>query len=441
MTVRDDPTHVTPRPVSRRAFLGAGTAAGVVGALGTAACGGDDAGDGQSPDRTLGGRPNTVAGLEDNIYTRLLGVRPHIGAHEHITTMGGSRMPPEVLEAIVEANEYFVDMNELTEAAGARVAELMGAEAAIVTSGGFAAMLLGSAACLTGTDMERIRALPDVTWTRRNCLIQTPHKFSYDHAYRAAGMTNVYVDSREEFVRRIDETVAMLPAVSAVERGSPIAPPRSMERSSPTPDSVILPEEMIRIGLEHEVPVMIDMASDLPPWDNLRRFIRLGADLVVISGGKGILGPQSTGILAGRADLIEAARIQNAPNDHIGRGMKIGKEEIIALVVALERAVRIDQAAEIEAWNDRARWLAGELEGLPGVVARYAPNNGGYGDVDLEWDQAVVPVEPQEFKRRLRDGTPSIVYDGTTVRTRQLRPGEDRLVADRLKALFAELRG
>ena len=188
-----------------------------------------------------------MAGLEDNIYTRLLGVRPHIGAHEHITTMGGSRMPPEVLEAIVEANEYFVDMDELTEAAGARVAELMGAEAAIVTSGGFASLLLGSAACLTGSDMDRMRALPNVTWEPRNCLIQTPHRFSYDHAHRAAGMTNVYVDSREEFISRIDGSVAMLPALSAIERGSPIAPPRSMERSSPTPDTVIVPEEMLSL--------------------------------------------------------------------------------------------------------------------------------------------------------------------------------------------------
>ena len=221
------------RPLTRRAFLGAGTAAGLAGAVG-AGC------DAEFSDSVgplgYGGRPNTAERLEDNIYTRLLGVRPHIGAHEHITTMGGSRMPPEVLEAMVEANEYFVDMNELTLAAGARVAELMGAEAAIVTAGGFASLLLGSAACLTGLDMDHIRALPDVDWARRHCLIQTPHRFSYDHAYRAAGMMNVYADSREEFLDRIDETVAMLPALSAVERGSPIAPPRPVERSSPTPD-------------------------------------------------------------------------------------------------------------------------------------------------------------------------------------------------------------
>jgi len=432
-----DPTPGAPRAVTRREFLGAGAAAGLAGALTTTGCAAAPA-DAAS---TLGygGHANTAASLEDNIYTRLLGVRPHIGAHEHITTMSGSRMPPEVLEAMVEANEYFVDMHELIEAAGARVAELMGAEAAIVTSGGFASLLLGSAACLTGTDMDRIRSLPDVTWNRRKCLIQTPHRFSYDHAYRAAGMTNVYVDGREEFRDSIDDTVAMLPALSAVERGSPIAPPRPAHRSSPTPDTVILPEEMIRIGREHGVPVMVDMASDLPPWENLKRFIALGADLVVVSGGKGIRAPQSTGILAGRRDLIEAARLQNAPNDYIGRGMKVGKEEIIALVVALERAMAMDQDADIATWNDRAQWVAAQLQDIPGVQARFEVNNGGYADVDLAWDEALIPIDTREFKRRLREGTPRVVYDGTTIRTRQLRPGEERIVVERLREVFREV--
>jgi len=421
--------------VSRRQFLGASTAAGL-GALSATGCAT------QAPEAAsvlgYGGHANTAASLEDNIYTRLLGVRPHIGAHEHITTMGGSRMPPEVLEAMVEANEYFVDMHELIEAAGARVAELMGAEAAIITSGGSASLLLGSAACLTGTDMDRIRALPDVTWNRRVCLIQEAHRFSYDHAYKAAGMTRVYVESREDFLGRIDDTVAMMPAISAVERGFPIAPPRSPRRSNPTPDSVIQPEEMIRIGKEHGVPVMVDMASDLPPWENVHRFIDLGADLVVISGGKGILGPQSTGILAGRADLIEAARMQNAPNDFIGRGFKVGKEEIIALVVALERAVTMDQDAETARWNDRARWVAEQLQDIPGVDARFEMNNGGYADVDLSWDESVIPIAARELKRRLKQGSPSIVYDGSTVRTRQLRPGEEQLVAQRLREVLSE---
>lgn len=436
MSAIEPTSSPSPRRPNRREFLGTGTAAGLAGAL-TTGCVAPPVEAASA--LAYGGHPNTAADLEDNIYTRLLGVRPHIGAHEHITTMGGSRMPPEVLEAMVEANEYFVDMHELIEAAGARVAELMGAEAAIVTSGGFASLLLGSAACLTGLDMDRIRALPDVTWRRRKCLIQTAHRFSYDHAYRAAGMTNVYVEDREDFLRSIDDSVAMLPALSAVERGTPIAPPRPPSRSTPTPDTVILPEEMIRIGKEHGVPVMIDMASDLPPWDNLHRFIDLGADLVVVSGGKGILAPQSTGILAGRRDLIEAARLQNAPNDYIGRGLKVGKEEIIALVVALERAVNMDQQTEVARWNDRARWVAEQLQTIPGVEARFAVNNGGYADVDLSWDESVIQVDAREFKRRLREGTPRVIYDGTTVRTRQLRPGEEQLVVQRLKEVFSEV--
>ena len=423
------------RRATRREFLGTGAAAGLAGVLGTTGCADHERESASA--LGYGGHANTAAGLEDNIYTRLLGVRPHIGAHEHITTMGGSRMPPEVLQAMVEANEYFVDMHELIEAAGARVAELMGAEAAIVTSGGSASLLLGAAACLTGSDRDRMRALPVVTWDPSVCLIQTAHRFSYDHAYRAAGMTNVYVDTREAFLDRIDDTVAMLPAISAVERGFPIAPPRPTGRTTPTPDTVILPDEMIRIGREAGVPVMIDMASDLPPWDNLQRYIALGADLVVISGGKGILGPQSTGILAGRRDLIEAARLQNAPNDYIGRGLKVGKEEIIALIVALERAVAIDQEAEVAGWNERARWVSQQLQDVPGVEARWEMNNSGYADVDLSWDESVIPMDVAEFKRRLREGSPRIVYDGTTVRTRQLRTGEERLVVQRLREVFA----
>lgn len=421
--------------LTRRDFFSRGTTLGLASVFSTTGCTKQDI----DPATSLGygGHANTATNLEDNIYTRLLGVRPHIGAHEHITTLGGSRMPPEVLEAIVEANEYFVDMHELTEAAGSRIAELMGAEAAIITSGGAGSLLLGSAACLTGLDLDRIRALPEVTWDRKVCLIQSAHRFSYDQAYRAAGMTNVYVDTREELHDRIDDTVAMLPVISAIERGYPIAPPRPFHRSRPTPDTVILPEEMIEIGKEYGIPVMVDMASDLPPWSNLQRYINLGADLVVISGGKGILGPQSTGILAGRHDLIESARLQNSPNNYIGRGLKVGKEEVVALVVALERAMSIDQDSEIAHWNDQALWITKQLQDIPGVNARFEINNGGYADVDLSWDESVIPIDPPTLKRQLRDGSPRIIYDGTTVRTRQLRYGEEQLVVNRLREVLS----
>jgi L-seryl-tRNA(Ser) seleniumtransferase len=345
-------------------------------------------------------------------------------------------MPPEVMRAMLEANEYFVDMHELNAAAGNRIAELMGAEAALVTSGGFSGMLLGAAACLTGTDAERVEALPHPTWPRRKCLIQTSQSFSYDQAYKAAGMDIEYVETREELHASLDGSTAMLATLSAVERGFPIAPPKPPERTRQPDSSVIMPEEFVRIGKEAGVPVMVDMASDLPPWENFTKYVAAGADLVVVSGGKGILGPQSTGILAGRGDLIAAATLNASPNDGIGRGMKVGKEEIIALVVALERAVGLDQDAVINQWNARAQWLAGQLQGIHGLRAEYKLNTAGYGDVDLSWEESIIPLTESEVKRRLKDGEPSVVYDGTSVRTRLLREGEERLVAARLRALF-----
>jgi L-seryl-tRNA(Ser) seleniumtransferase len=345
-------------------------------------------------------------------------------------------MPPEVMQAMLEANDYFVDMHELNAAAGKRIAEIMGAEAALVTAGGFSAMLLGAAACLTGTDPERARTLPHPTWTRRKCLIQSAQSFSYDHAYKAAGMDIEYAETREELRERIDGRTAMLATLSAVERGLPIAPPKPPARTRLPDASVIMPEEFIRIGKDSGVPVLVDMASDLPPWENLTKYTGAGADLVVVSGGKGILGPQSTGILAGRRDLIEAATLNASPNDGIGRGMKVGKEEIVALVVALERAVALDQAAVIDRWNARARWLADQLRGIDGLRAEYRINTAGYGDVDLSWDESVIPLTESDVKRQLKDGEPRVVYDGTSVRTRLLRDGEERLVALRLRAFF-----
>jgi L-seryl-tRNA(Ser) seleniumtransferase len=348
-------------------------------------------------------------------------------------------MPPEVMQAMLEANEYFVDMHELNAAAGKRIAELMGAEAAIVTSGGFSGMLLGAAACLTGFDPERAEALPHPTWPKRNCLLQASQSFSYDHAYKAAGMHMEYFDTREQLRERIDERTAMLATLSAVERGFPIAPPKPHERTQLPDDSVIMPDEFIRIGKETGVPVLVDMASDLPPWENFTKYIAAGADLVVVSGGKGILGPQSTGILAGRSDLIAAATLSAYPNDGIGRGMKVGKEEVVALIVALERAVSLDQESVMEGWNTRARWLANQLQGIPGLSAEYKLNTAGYGDVDLSWDQTLIPLTENEVKRRLKEGNPPVVYDGTSVRTRLLRDGEERLVAARLRSFFEEV--
>lgn len=384
--------------------------------------------------------PDAVAqALSDNIYTRVLGVRPHLGAHEHISRLGGSRMSEETMEAMAEANRYFVDMHELNDAAGRRVAELLGAPAAMVTAGGFSAMILGAAACLTGTDVEKCDALPHPTWSKRECLIQTRHRFGYDRAYRAAGMTIVEAASEGELVDKIGDNTAMIATLAAVEEQRVFGPPKPKTRALPPEDDTLMPAELIRIGKKAGVPVLVDMASDLPPASNLTRWIRAGADLVVVSGGKGLRGPQSTGILAGRKDLIEAARLNASPNGNIGRGMKVGKEEIIALVVALEAYVEHDHARDIEIWSERARWLANELQGIPGVTAEYAVNTKGYADVDLSWDEAVIPLTHAELRERLMAGEPRMTYDGTTVRVRQLTDPELALVAKTLRKLFESI--
>ncbi len=377
--------------------------------------------------------------IENNVYTRLLGVRPHIGAHEHISRLSGSRMPDEVMEALVEANRFFVDVEELSEAAGRKIAELLGAEAALVTAGGFSSMILAAAGCLTGTDPAKVDALPHPDWPKRECLIQKAHRFSYDRAYRAAGMTIVDAYDRDELLRKISENTAMIPVLAAVEEQRQFGPPLPKKRALPPEPHVLMPDDLLAIGKNARVPVLVDMASDLPPAGNLTRWIRAGADLVVVSGGKGLRGPQSSGILAGRKDLIAAAALNAAPHTGIGRGMKVGKEEIVALVVALERYLKLDHSKEIEGWNEKARWLAERLQGIRGLSAEYAVNTKGYADVDLSWDESIIPLTHDELRKRLLAGSPRIAYDGTTVRVRQLDDDEVEMVARRLREVFEQL--
>jgi len=407
--------------IGRRQFLGATLAIGA------------------RPTLTRETPDEVAADLKDNIYTRVLGVRPHLGAHEHITRLGGSRMTSEVIDALVEANRYFVDMNELNDAAGERIAEVLGAEAAMVTAGGFSAMLLGAAACLTGMDSHKADALPQPDWPKRECLIQTRHRFDYDRAYRAAGMTIVEGETKTELVAKISEKTALIAVLAAVEEQREYGPPKPKKRALPPEAYVLMPDALIAIGKKAGVPVLVDMASDLPPASNLTRWVKAGADLVVISGGKGLRGPQSTGILAGRKDLIAAARLNAAPNGNIGRGMKVGKEEVVALVVALQNYVARDHDKDIEDWARKARRLAASLQGIPGLTAEVAVNTKGYADVDLSWDKGVIPLTHEELKRRLMAGSPRMTYDGTTVRVRQLTDAEVELVGRTLRRVFEAL--
>ncbi|WP_419936498.1 hypothetical protein [Candidatus Palauibacter sp.] len=423
--------------VDRRGFVirtGAG-AAGLT--IGLSGCGPGEGGAARRPGpEGWPTDPDALAAVyRDNIYTRLLGVRPHLPAHEHVSRLGGGRMDPEVNAAMAEANEFFVDMHELLEAAGARIAERLGTEAALVTAGGFSAMVLGAAGCLTGTDPERVHALPLPTWPRRECLIQTPHRFGYDRAYRDAGMTIVEAATREDFRTQLSERTAMIAALATVERQTMFAPPAPVDWAPAPGPEVMTVREQIEIGREADVPVLVDMASDLPTGVGLREFVGAGADLIVISGGKGIGGPQSSGILAGRADLIEAAGLNASPNDAIGRGMKVGKEEIVGLVVALDRYVARDVDAWVAGWSEMAGRIAAELADVPGLTAEVVTNTAGYEDVELTWDPEVIPLSTDEAKAALMAAEPRLAYL-MTIRTRLLREGEDALVIRALREAF-----
>jgi L-seryl-tRNA(Ser) seleniumtransferase len=400
-------------------------------------------------------RPNTLDALEDNIYTRLLGVRPHLGAHEHVSRIGGGRMSSAVMAAMTEANDFFVDMNELNLAAGKRAAELIGTQDALVTSGAYSAMILGAAGCLTGLDDEKVLALPHPTWPRRQCLIQTCQQLDYDRAYRYAGADVVYADTRADIESKLQEgTVALIAVLSASDRQGRFGPPQRLDRATPVSEDLVPHEEMIELGHQYGVPVLIDVGSDLPPWSNIQRYVDAGADLMAISGGKVIGGPQSTGLLAGRSDLVAAARLNAYPNANIGRGMKVGKEAIVGFIVALEHFLAGDPRPDlVESWERMARQIAGRLQGIPGLKAEFAMNVSEFGDCYLTWDTAVLKLDADAVYRAMLDGSPRIQTDGRpqpvpntnesrlTVRTRVLREGEEVLVAGRLREIFAGVEG
>ena len=406
--------------LSRREFFGATLLGGVAGACASRGS--------AAPARMLNAEAAAAASqaLNDNIYTRMLGLKPHLAAFDHITALGGSRMPGEVMQAMTEANDHFVDMAELTAAAGERLARIVGSEAALVTCGSFSALILGAAACLTGTDPEKIDALPHPTWPKRECLIQTAHRFAYDRAYRAAGMAIVEVETREQFEAAINENTAMIAVVARLD----------YERADQP--EVMKSSEFLEIGRRTGVPVLIDAAAELPPASTLTRWSDEGAELVVISGGKGIRGPQSTGILAGRADLIEAATMNASPNANVGRGMKVGKEEIMGFLVALDRYVALDHEAIQRDWTRKAQYISDELQGVPGLTAETVMHPKGHPQVDLVWDESAVRVTPAQVRAALKNGDPRVALTGRRISTRCLRDGEEILVAQRVRQFFLD---
>lgn len=359
-------------------------------------------------------------------YFRDLGVRPFINAAGTYTAMTSSLMPPEVIEAIRYASAHYVMLDELHDRVGERIAAMVRAEAAMVTSGAASALTLGTAAVLTGTDRRKIVALPNLDGMKSEVIIQKSHRFGYDHAVRNCGVRMVEVETRNDLERAINGQTAMMLFYNANNFVGQIKD-----------------EEFAALGKKHGIPTLNDAAADVPPVENLWKYTAMGFDLVAFSGGKGIRGPQSAGLLLGRKDLIAAARLNGPPNsDTIGRGMKVNKEEMLGMLVALDLYVKKDHVQDRREFDKRADAIQKSAADLPGVKAEvFVPEVANHvPHVRISWDAAAKGMTAADVVKALRDGEPSIGTrsegNSVVVGVWMMRAGEEKIVARRLRQVL-----
>jgi uncharacterized pyridoxal phosphate-dependent enzyme len=325
-----------------------------------------------------------------------LGLRTFINAAGTYTSMTASLMPEEVMDAINSSAKEFVMLDEVQDKAGARIAVMCHSEAAMVTAGCWSAMVLGMAGVLTGTDSKKIALLPHLEGTglKSEVIVQKSHMNGYEHALTNTGVSLVSVETIDEAEQAINEKTAMM---------------WFLNREAPM--GKIQHKEWLTIALKHALPTMIDIAADVPPVENLWKYNDMGFDLVCISGGKAICGPQSTGILMGKKDLIAAARLNGPPNGgNIGRGMKVNKEEIIGMYVALDSYIKRDHNKEWKMWEDNITLISNSVKKIDGVsteivippVANHSPS------LQIAWDNAKVKITREALGEKLRKGSPSI---------------------------------
>jgi L-seryl-tRNA(Ser) seleniumtransferase len=361
----------------------------------------------------------------ENIYTRI-GVRPVINGVRTVTVLGGSIMPPEVRRAMDEAADYFVSIPELQEKVGARIASLLGVPAAMVTAGAASAMTVGAAACVTGGDREKLRRLPDTSGMKNEIIQQRSHTDGYQAQMLQVGTKIVWVESRDELDAAINERTAMM---FFLAKHDPIGRIHS--------------DEWIRVGKERGVPTFCDAAANLPPVENLWAYVKQGFDLVTFSGGKGLLGPQCSGLLLGRKALVEAGLLALSPYVGIGRGMKVGKEEIMGLLAAVERYLKLDHEAEKRELESRAAEMIASLSKVSGLkIKEFMPEIDNHTPhVQIDWDEKTWKLTSKNVVRQLLDGDPPIAVQRPgegrlLVSVWMMRPGEHRIVIKRLRELF-----
>ena len=360
-------------------------------------------------------------------YYKELGLRTFINAAGTYTALTGCLIREEAVDAYNYASKQYVALDELQDKVGARLAELIGVEAATVTAGAASAITLGTAGVLSGLDSKKAAQIPnDLTGMKTEVIMQKSHEIGYAHAIKNCGMKVITVETKRELEKAINENTAMLWFLNAHNfKGK------------------IQYKAFIEIGKKHGIPMMNDCAADVPPVENLWKYTDMGFDLVCFSGGKGLRGPQSCGLLLGKKDLIAAARLSAPPRgDTVGRGMKVNKEEILAMLIAVENYLARDHKADWALWEKQIQLIHDSAASITGVtpeihvpdIANHVPS------LRIRWNQDQVKITPNEARQALRDGHPSIETVGgkesVDITTWMMNPGEERIVAKRVKEVL-----
>ena len=352
-----------------------------------------------------------------------LGIRTFINAAGTYTAMTASLMHDEVVETIKQSAKQFAMLDEVQDKVGEKIAELCHAEAATVTAGCWSALVLGTAGVLTGMDMKKVAQLPNVTGMKAEVIVQKGRNIGYVHALTNTGAIIVEIETAQELEKAINEKTAMMWFLNTY-----------------APMGKIQHEEWVAIAKKHKIPTMIDMAADVPPVSNLWKYNELGFDLVCVSGGKAMCGPQSAGILMGRKDLIAAARLSAPPRGgNIGRGMKVNKEEIVGMYVALEKYINQDHDAEWKMWESKIDSIKTAVNSIDGVTTEVSvpPIANHTPLLFINWDESKVKTNNKDLMLKLRNGSPSIEVmangTGINITVFMLQEGEEKIVAKRVR--------
>jgi len=387
-----------------------------------------------------------VGDLSQTIYQRLFGLKRVINASGTMTALGGSLMAPDTVEAMAEAAQDWVELASLLERAGEVIAQIAGVEAACVTSGAAAGMTLAAAACIAGDDADKMKCLPHTDGLPNEIVIQQGQAISFARCFRSAGAELVEVGSARVILPDGRRVLGVSPArveEAINERTVALA----VILSHACVREGLLPlETMASVAHAHDLPLIVDAASELPPTRHLAEFVELGGDLVIFSGGKAIGGPNDTGFILGRRDLVAACAVQANPHIHIGRGFKVSKEQVVGLVAALQRYVAQDFDALLSQEMCRAEYIIQELDECPYVECHLLfPDETGLPvpRVRLELDEQALGMKATEVLHALQESDPAIYLRPEvapvgvlTVDVQVLRDGEEQIVVERLKEEF-----